>query len=96
MRACYGWRMHAAHQIAKALKKTTLPDWVESTRVEPMVDHTGDPALRVIVVVRPEREEIVKDGRALTMLVEKIHATVENAGVTLFPYTRFTVSGEAA
>lgn len=83
-------------RIEKALKKAKLPDWVESTRVEPMVDHTGESALRVTVVVRADREDVVKDGEALNALSRKIHLLIDAAGVPLFPYTRFVGSSEAA
>lgn len=88
--------MDVAARVEKALEKMGLPDWVETTHIGPMLDHTGDPAVRVIVVVRPDREAIVRDGEALTALVQKIHAAAEKAGVDVLVYTRFTVSGQAA
>lgn len=88
--------MSTVDQITKALEKAALPDWVESTQVEMMVDHTGEPAVRVIIVVRPDRSNMVNDGKALNALARQIHLAVHDAGVDLFPYTRFTVSGEAA
>ena len=88
--------MSEVDEITKALSEAELPDWVESTHVETMIDHTGDPAVRVIVVVRAEREDVVKNGAELSALSRKIHLAIDAAGVHLFPYTRFTISGEAA
>lgn len=88
--------MSEVEEITKALDEATLPDWVESTHIETMVDHSGEPAVRVIVVVRADREDVVKDGAALSALSRKIHLAIDAAGVHLFPYTRFTISGEAA
>lgn len=88
--------MSAVDEITKALKKAKLPDWVESTHVETMVDHIGDAAVRVIVVVRADRGDIVKDGGALSDLRRKVHLAIDEVGVDLYPYTRFTIAGEAA
>ena len=83
-------------QVRKALKKTKLPSWVESTSAEPMIDHTGDPAVRVTIVVRKDREDVVKDGAALSELSRTIHLAIDAAGVHLLPYTRFVGASEAA
>lgn len=88
--------MSTVDRVAKALKRAKLPDWVEKTHVESMVDHTGAGALRVIVVVRSDRGEMVSDGKALNALARKIHHAVEETGVDLLPYTRFTLADEAA
>lgn len=88
--------MSEVDEITKALSEAQLPDWVESTQVETMVDHTGDPAVRVIVVVRADRDDVVKDGAELSALSRKIHLAIDAVGIRLFPYTRFTISGEAA
>jgi hypothetical protein len=88
--------MSELDQIRKALKKAKLPAWVESTRVEAMVDHTGESAVRVTVVVRAGDEGIVNDGAALNALSRQIHIAIDAAGVSLFPYTRFVGANEAA
>ncbi len=75
--------MSAVDAITKALEKAKLPSWVESWHVETVVDHTGDAAVRVIVVVRADREDIVQDGRALNELRRKVHLTIDDAGVDL-------------
>lgn len=79
-----------------ALAAATLPDWVQSLHVEPMVDHTGEPALRVTVVVKAEREDIVNDGVVIGDMARRIHLAIDAAGIHLFPYTRFVGASEAA
>ena len=88
--------MSEIEQVRKALKKAKLPDWVESTRIDAMIDHTGEPAVRVTVVVRADREGVVRDGAALSDLSRKIHLAIDAAGIHLFPYTRFVGASEAA
>lgn len=89
--------MSDVDQIRAALDRATLPDWVESTKVEPMVDHAGEPALRITVVVRADREEqVVRDGAALSELSRTLHLLIDRAGVHLYPYTRFVGASEAA
>ena len=61
-----------------------------------MIDHTGEPAVRVTVVVRADRESVVRNGAALSDLSRKIHLAIDAAGVHLFPYTRFVGASEAA
>lgn len=60
-----------------------------------MVDDAGEPAVRLIVVVRPDRGDMRNDGKMLDALARHTHVAVDDAGVDLFPYTRFVVSGEA-
>jgi hypothetical protein len=88
--------MSQVDAIRAALSSASLPNWVESTQVETMIDHTGDPAVRVIVVVRADRDDVVKNGAALNALSRQIRLAIDAAGIQLFPYTRFTLSGEAA
>jgi hypothetical protein len=83
-------------QIRRVLKQVKFPAWVEGARAESMVDHTGDPAVRVTIVVRAGREGIVEDGAALNELSRRIHVAIDAAGVHLFPYTRFVGAGEVA
>lgn len=82
--------------MRRALKKVKLPTWVQSVTIEPMVDHTGDPAARVVVLVRAGREGVIQDGGALLDLTGAIHVALNAEGLDLFPYTRFFVASEAA
>jgi hypothetical protein len=88
--------MSEVEQIRRALKKARLPDWVARTEVETMIDHTGDAAVRVTVVVREGREGVVRDGELISDISRRIHLAVDAAGVQLFPYTRFVGASEAA
>jgi len=89
--------MSDIERVKKALKRVKLPNWIESTTAEAMVDHTGEPAVRVTFVVRVGREDEVKDGAALSELARKVHSAIIAAGVLdLYPYTRFVGASEAA
>ena len=88
--------MSDIERVRKALKRAKLPGWVESASAEAMTDHTGDPAVRITIVVRAEREDVVRDGAALSELSRKIHIAIDAAGVHLFPHTRFVGASEAA
>jgi len=83
-------------RVRKVLKKAKLPSWAESARAEAMIDHTGEPAVRVTIVVRAKSESIVRDGAALNALARQIHLALDAAGVQLFPYTRFVGADEIA
>jgi hypothetical protein len=79
-----------------ALAAASLPDWVERLNAEGMVDHTGDPALRVTVVIRDDREQVVEDGPALSGLTRQVLSVLQAVGVELFPYLRFVTAAEVA
>jgi hypothetical protein len=79
----------------EALNSAHLPEWVDRVNAEAMVDHTGEPALRVTVVVRNEREDVLEDGRALAAFSRGLLEALQAAGVELFPYTRFVTVAEA-
>lgn len=82
--------------VEKALKKAKLPKWVGGTRVEAMIDHTGEPAVRITIIVKAGDEKIAKDGAAVSALAQQVRAVVDAAGVHLFPYTRFVGANELA
>ncbi len=88
--------MSEIDRVQKVLKKVKLPSWAESARAEAMIDHMGEAAVRVTIVVRAKSEDVVKDGAALNALARQLHLAIDAAGVRLFPYTRFVGADEAA
>ena len=82
--------------IRKALAKAKLPRWVARAEVAPMVNHMGEPALRVTLVIRDDREEILTDGRALNDAARRVHVAIDATGETRWPYTGFVIAHEAA
>lgn len=82
--------------LSHARERGDLPEWIVRTEVETFVDHSGDRAIKVLLVVREDREDVVQDGDALSDVVLKVHAIVSDAGSELFPYTYFVGAAEAA
>jgi hypothetical protein len=67
---------------------------VEAIHVEDYVDWTGDPALRVQVIL-PEETEVEKiSGDEVSELRSAIHESLRSRGVTLWPYVFFAKRSE--
>ena len=61
-----------------------------------MVDHSGEPAVRVTLVVKNADEKMLEDGDALNVVARQVHLAIDAAGVVRWPYTDFVVAREAA
>lgn len=81
----------------EALLDDAKPEWVDRVLVREMVDAEGEPALEVVLVIKDDRLDVVGDGELLATARHQVHLIVEEAGISLWPYTRFrSVSDLAA
>jgi hypothetical protein len=89
--------MGTRERIEKAILAETLPEWVDRVVVREMFDADGAPALDVVLVIRDDRIDVVRDGSQLADARHLVHRAVRSAAVRLWPYTRFmSVSDLAA
>ena len=81
-------------QAEEALRKLQVPDWVERLTIERYRDHADDLALRIWVVVKPDRLSILEDDDAVPDISEQVRAAIRATGIELFPYVEF-ISADA-
>lgn len=89
--------MCTRERIEEAILAESLPDWVDRVVVREMFDADGAPALDVVLVIRDDRVDVVRDGARLAEARHLVHRAVRSAAIELWPYTRFmSVSDLAA
>jgi hypothetical protein len=86
--------MHERERIEDAIRSESLPDWVERISVREMVDADGEPALAVLIVVKEDRTDIVKDAVQLANVRDAVHRAIRSVNVERWPYTRFVSADE--
>lgn len=67
---------------------------VTAIEVEPYVDHTGEDALRVMVVLGPKTPERDRSWTRLAPIERLIRDRLLAAGINLFPYIRYVKRSE--
>lgn len=72
------------------------PEWVDRLTVREMIDAAGEPALEVVLAIREDRLEVVNDGGLLADASHHVHQVVREAGIELWPYTRFVSASDLA
>lgn len=75
--------------IDDALARVVLPGWAERVRAEPILDHNGEPAIDVVVVVRSGAPDALADGAALNETAVRLHDALLGVDVALWPFVRF-------
>jgi len=89
--------MTARERAEKALAALSLPGWVDHVLVRDMFDADGEPALEVVLAIRDDRIDVIHDGKRLNDTAHRVHVAVREAGIDLWPFTRYlSVSDLAA
>lgn len=89
--------MGARERAEQAIRAEPLPQWVDRVIVRDMFDADGEPALDVVLVIRDDRVDVVRDGAELAAARGLVHRALRKTEPSLWPYTRFmSVSDLAA
>jgi len=88
--------MDALRRIRDAILAESLPAWVDQVIVTDTFGTDEEPALDVVLVIRDDRIDVVKDGAQLSEARHLVHRAVRAAGVELWPYTRFMSASDLA
>ena len=71
-----------------------LPEWVDHVRAEPKIDHYGEPAINITVVVRRGVDHVFRDGALLNQIALHIHDVLVAQGIELWPFVDFVSADE--
>ena len=85
-------------QLAVDLKSVSPPEHMPVIRfeVEDYTDSTGDPSLRVLVVLDESADVKLAGGAAIGDFKSALRANLRKRGVTVFPYISFAKPSELA
>ncbi len=82
----------AAHAIASAARRRLGDAAIERIRVFPEDDHTGEPALSVLIDLKQQRDR--PSGADFIELIKSMRDALEDAGDARFPYVSISAPGD--